>query len=306
MKITILWLGAWMLFLGPLVASPSPAASQQPDSSRDAVYERAAELPTSALIDWLRDDEIRWNGMAAGEEISRRSRVPAHQAEIIRLLEPHIRSTDMQLKEIAVGVLQKIGRIDVGQRARDKQSVIFPASPALLAASIDLLKNYRTCRGTKWIRGSAFQRDCVLYLLRQGRSHFKDVELRLHHEMNTSAEYQRWIYAFLLAHLDSKSDTKRIAKTLLKQLRDNIQHDDALMCLNALYHMGIKIAPLARETLESSSDRQQIACLKLLLLELSPQSAGEISRTELRELNVLTWKCANPIRSWKFGRDSHI
>ncbi|NQU47838.1 MAG: hypothetical protein HQ519_04270 [Planctomycetes bacterium] len=258
------------------------------------------------MIDWLRDDEIRGNGMAAGAELSQRAKIVKHQAEIIQLLEPHILSEDLQLQEVAVGILQKIGRIDVGQRALSKQSVTFPASPAMLTASIDLLKNYTTCRTPKWILGSAYQQDCVLYLLRQGQSHFKDVELKLYHAMNTSAEYQRWIYAFLLAHLDSKSSTQRIAQILMKQLRDNIQHDDALMCINALYHMGRKIAPLARETLESSSDRQQIACLKLLLHELFPQSAGEISRNELRRLNVLTWKCANPIRSWKFGRDSHI
>jgi hypothetical protein len=283
----------------------SVGVAAQEGTNEKSLHSIARSLPNATLVEWLKDDDIRWNAAAAGLELVKRSKQVSQQKELIELLEPHLLSEDSQIRQVAVGVLQRIGRVDVGAAPIRKGANVYAPNAALMSASIRELNNYTTCHYPKWIGGSATQRDCVTYLLKVGPRQLKMLVPMLHKAMDGKLKRERWIYAFILASIGSTERFEQLTDLLSGQLVDNYIEEDALMCLNALYRMGDRVIPFAEATLKVSTDAQQQASLKLLLLELRTKDGDVVSSKGSSVWNLLTWKCDNPIRSWRFGRDSH-
>jgi hypothetical protein len=284
------------------VAQTSMDTSSVDRGQKASMRALASKSTVGTLVEWLRDDDVRWNATAAGAELEHRSLRAANHQELIRWLEPELNSADVQLSKVALGILQRLGRKGIGLSPVNPLARVYPPSSDILRANVEMLQNYTTCRYPEWVPGSASQRDCVLYLLRVGPRHRSDLEPLLWRALEDSAERGAWIYAYLLAKLGSKNQMDRLAPILIQGLKHNYLHDDGLMCLNALYRLGPEVMDQAQAALEVSHDRQQIRALKLLLFELG-RSSG--TRVPAALLGQLTWKCQNPIRSWRFGRDSH-
>ncbi len=265
------------MLLAPIVLASAVLAPQRQD-----LREVARTRSNAELIDWLRDDEVRWNASAAGAELVQRLELREHQAELSRLFELRLDDRDLQVRKVAIGVLQR-----------------------LIRASASLLRNYTTCTYPEWIPGTSTQREAVLFLLRCRPVAGAVLDRVLRQELDRCAPGQGWIYAYLLAAAGPSAPSEEIAPLLITHLRHNGVHDDALMCLNALYRLGPAIRLHARAALERSQDPQQRRALQLLLLELAGPAPSEAETQRRGALTRLTWKCLNPIRSWRFGRDSH-
>jgi hypothetical protein len=292
-----------------MTAGPWTWAAQTPinasfstDAPQPPLRELARTQKMGSLVEWLRDDDIRWNATAAGAELQQRALRAANHPGLIRLLEPELNSPDIQVRKVALGVLQNLGRKGIGLAPVNSLAQVYPPSKAILQASVNILQNYTTCSYPEWIPGSASQRDCVRYLLRVGQEHLHNLQPILFQAMNQAPKHQAWIYAYLLAQLGCNTRVEQIAALLIPQLKHNYIHDDGLMCLNALYQLGPGAITQAQATLKTSEDRQQIKALKLLLFELGNPPTTPVPATPR---NQLTWKCQNPIRSWRFGRNSH-
>lgn len=334
MRISVL---AWIVLLAnPIAAaqvdSSDPGNGKQAaePESKPSLHSIARRASSAELVDWLRDDDVRWNAMAASRVLEKRSLQVEQQAELIQLFAPHLVSKDPQLRRAVTGYLQRIGRRGVGLEAASRQSSVFAPTAELMTATVGFLDGYTTCTYPQWIRGSTWHRDCVLYLLRQGGDWRAHLEPMFWQGLGSKPKSQRWIYAFLLASMEwsaprlgaeeaaakprspavlraaySTAQVEELTGVLLGQLTNNHLHDDALMCMNALYRLGEPAIPYLERAYRKSNEHQQKAALTLLLIELNAPSAPSLTADEIRALNRFTWKCDNPIRGWRFGRDSH-
>lgn len=292
------WIFGGLLFL--ILAQPAIAQRKQWSS-------KAQQASNAELVQWLHDDDIRWNAMAAGREITSRIGVPEHRRELLNLLRPYVFDRQPQVSLVAIGMHQRDRREVPYTKALAKEEL--ELDRALLRASVDFLNHYTTCTYPNWIWQSVTYKDCVIFLLEKGPTYRKWLEPMLWQGLRTHDPYGSWIHAFLLASMGwqnfSAAQLSELSAVLMKRLKDNHIHDDALMCMVALFKLGQPIIPYLEKQLLKSTYLQQQAALTMLIFELNAPSAPDLTEAELRALNSFTFKCDFPIREWRFKSHSH-
>jgi len=270
-------------------------------------WRNLACIATSAeLLQWIRDDSIRWNATAAAEELLGRLDDPIERARIVDLLEEHLVAegpapvpADEQAHRLAIGLLQAAD--EIAQRC--EASGPRRPSPHLVAASVRIAGEFSGYQEIVWLPGSATARGSILFLRRHGDLAGSDLAsaFRVEHPRRRASH----TYAYLLAHAGGIVPIEEIAPVLIAGLERNLRPYDALMSLDALGAIGPAAGGAAREALRTSRDPQQRQALELLLAAWDwPAESGlraEAAERLGRE-NALTWKVGDPLADWCFRR----
>lgn len=274
--------------------------------SRDHWMDVAAVAADGELVDWLRDDSIRWNATAAASEIIDRLADPQRHAATMRALEAGFdearakgRHADEQFFDALLGLLQE----GVKSSRRDPAIPVIEPSEALLRASIDPAAAFSGSIDYGWIPGSVGSRRSLAFLL----AHAERIGPTLVEAMRrrTPGSRARSNLAFLVAHAGGVAPVGEVAEILIDDLACNRRDYDALMGIVGLWRMGPAAAGPTRRALERASDPQQRRSLELLLAAWDwPAASGlrAAAAERLERENRLSWRMADPLDEWSFAR----
>lgn len=276
--------------------------------SRDHWMAVAEVAGDGELVDWLRDDSIRWNATAAASEILDRLSDPQRHATAMRTLEAAFEEAgakghraDEQFFDALLGLLQE------GVRASQRDPAIPAIEPseALLHASIGPAALFEVYSDFAWIPGSVRSRRSLAFLL----PHAPRIGPKLVEEMRRREPRSRprSNLAFLVAHAGGVAPVEEVAEILIADLVCNRSDYDALMGIVGLWRMGPAAAGPARRALERATDPQQRRSLELLLAAWDwPLASGLRAEAaeRLHRESRLSWRMVDPLDEWSFSRHS--
>ena len=72
-----------------------------------------------------------------------------------------------------------------------------------------------------------------------------------------------------------------------------------VLAVEGAFEFGNAVTPWIEAALPSD-DPQERACLQLLLREIEGPARTAAEREARAALNVVTWKCDDPVRSWRY------
>lgn len=256
---------------------------------------RVPNTTTEHILTGLKDDHVKWNAMAVASELSRRlkGRVTAKSTRETLELQLVSKSCDSQQRRLIAGLLQSHSLERQGLDAHEP-------CDALVEFTVETFEAPYRGRGEMFIAGGVSEKKAMRFAFR-----FMDrMEKGLARKLRTLSAERSFPHAFALAKTGKPEYVHLAAPILIEHLRDNHISDDACMSLEALGNLGES----ARSWLWASlgkGDEQQDKCLELLIAELKgpAQTADEIE--ERAELNVVTWKYDNPVRSWRYLKDDN-
>jgi hypothetical protein len=249
----------------------------------------ASKKSVFELVEDLRDDDVRWNATAAAKELIRRMHDPGQYTEVWRELDPALSSPDEQQRRIAIGLLQSLSKI------RHPGVAAYIPSERLLDLTADLLDRWDCWYGVCWIPGDVYDEKSVAFAV----DHIDRMEERLARKLFTAPPSRRFIHAYILAREGRVHLAPLAAPVLVERLRDNHIRDDALMSMEALFRLGAPAIPWLREAI-AYADPQQRDCIELLLWEYAEPASTPVERARRRHLNRVTWKCDDPVQSWRY------
>ncbi len=211
----------------------------------------------AALVEQLRDDDVRWNAMEASESLRRLGwrAVPA--------LESALASEDWQQRQMAADVLRSVAG--------------YKPSPAMLRVEVEGLRHDELPRQRRGRRAYTFVFNAkrgAEHLLR----HVREAEPLLTAALVSEDQQQRFLCAYILGCAGRDEHAAAVAGVLLPHLRDNDVRNDAIMAAAALYRLGPKVRPYVVAA-RPSADRQARQLIDLILINLDegpPQTWEEL------------------------------
>jgi hypothetical protein len=290
---------------GPASASTWDAVLSQSDWQMLVAVAEDAEL-----IDWLRDDSIKWNAMEAGGEILARLEDPARHGPMRSRLEAAFEEAlsqgieaDRQFHEAVLGLMQAALRVSIV----DPQIPRIEPSQRLLQASIRPAAEYWGWNSEGiWIPGSVSSRRSLAMLTAYAPQVGPMlVEAMREQRRGSRAESN---LAFLVAHAGGVAPVAEVAAILIAGLEDNHRSYDALMGIVGLWRIGPAAAGPVRLALQSPKDLQQQRCLELLIAawdwpavtSLRSEAAARLYEPATR----ITWRVIDPLDDWWIGGHS--
>lgn len=300
--------------LGGIVAAASLAVAASASAWDTVLSESewdmlAAVAADAELVDWLRDDSIRWNAIVAGGELLSRLADPARHGPLMKRLEAALDESlsqgiaaDEQFHDAVLGLMQAAIRISI----EDSRIPRVEPSLRLLQASIRPATAFRGSYGAAWIPGSVSSRRSLAMLAVHAPRVGPMLVEAMRRERPGSREQGN--LAFLVAHAGGVAPVAEVAEILIAGLEDNHRFYDALMGIVGLWRLGPAAAGPVRRALQSPKDMQQQRCLELLIAawdwpaitSLRTEAAARLYEPRTR----ITWKVVDPLDDWWFGTHS--
>ena len=274
-----------------LLEPPEPAPLPAPPPLRRRSRLEPDSLTIAALVEELRDDDVRWNATGAARELLLRMEDPEQYATVHLELESALSSDDFQQARIATGLLHTISETPP-PRGLDR----YRPSETLLDRTADALEDWDADFDSSFIPGDLDDEKSVRFAV----AHIERIEQRLVHKLVALPEEERFIHAYILARAKRTHLTNLTAPVLVTSLRDNDVRRDALMSMEALQHLGDAALPWLHP-FPSDADEQQRSCLELLLRERAGPARTRAERAERKALNQVTRTCENPLTGWRYS-----
>ncbi|GAB4549069.1 MAG: hypothetical protein Tsb0013_10070 [Phycisphaerales bacterium] len=236
----------------------------------------------AALIEDLRDDDVRWNADRAMDALVRMRPAP------VAALEAVLDSEDWQQRQLACQVLWRLydGRYypsrEAGAPPENPNGV--ELSDRLLEVSVEALRDDEMPYGP---RGNAMLHNakwCYFRLV----THAERAKAHLRRGLSSDDPQQRLLCALALGNGGVSECVDEVLPILLPHLEDNDIEKDACWCVRAIYRMGDAALVALVRAREVATDRQQRDLLELLILNLSgpPETRRELEAR--RRLNTIT------------------
>jgi hypothetical protein len=265
-----------------LAAAPNePAPRWFPSGDRPPPSAATIE----ALLDDLRDDDVRWNAERAVGRLFQLIDDDPPDGPVTLALMQALRSQDLQQRYYAAILLMK-SRL--------------PEQPDdLLDVAVDMMCEGRI-DGAPWgireLRRNLHspQDSAIRYLT----DHAEEAQSRLLGLLGRHQDEEaRFLGAFVLAHAGLAEHTDRVAPVLISHLVDNDIGGDAVMAMNALMKLD---ADRVIWWLQSGTqpDEQFQRSKRLLLVAL--RNDGVVPDAVAAEDNVVTSRALNPLKGWWF------
>jgi hypothetical protein len=285
--------------------------------SQDEWRELAKVATDAELASWLLDDDIKWNGTAAAAELFDRIEDPERYRSAVASLWPLMDLDDAQAVDVAAGLLQQ-----ACIESHPGLPVVTP-DDRLMAYAVKEAMRYR---GYLWYPDMLGRchpigavRFCMLYAVEvrpwlvealrtplefdeEDEEYYSIYGIRSGEKMANDAEMHTFMAAYLLSFAPGAVPIEEVVAAIVPRLECNLVNYDALMGMAALGRYGPDAAGPCRIALERSTDRQQRACLEMLLAHWDwPRDSAlrESAVDSLQELS-LTWKVRDPILDWHF------
>jgi hypothetical protein len=213
------------------------------------------------IIRHLRDNDERydaWDAMWA---------LKASGPGIAPLLQPSLKSYDMQERQIAASVMRSFKELAV--------------TPELLAATVDGLKRDRLpydprTRRSAWVRNAS---EGVPFLV----EHFDQAEDLLREGIRTGDRAQRFYCSCIAGFAQRRSMMHAAVPVLVDHLRDNNIDNDGTWALRALWGFGPDVVPLL-ERWADPEDLQQSETIAYLLERFHLRVAGlDTSHAQIKQ-----------------------
>lgn len=269
----------------------------------------AAVAADAELVDWLRDDSIRWNAIVAAGELHSRLADPARHGPLTKRLEAALDESlsqgiaaDEQFHDAVLGLMQAAIRISV----EDSRIPRVEPSLRLLQASIRPATAFRGFNHDASITGGvSSRRSLAMLAVYAPRVGPMLVEAMRRERPGSRAQGN---LAFLVAHAGGGAPIAEVAEILIAGLEDNYRSYDALMGITGLWRLGPAAAGPVRRALQSPKDLQQQRCLELLIAAWDwPAVTGlraEAAERLYERESQITWKVVDPLDDWWVGEHS--
>lgn len=244
-----------------------------------------------SLIDDLRDDEVRWNAIAAMDAILLADASP------VGMLQQALESGDRQQRQLAGFLLRRIIRRatpfwysdqSVEDLVRDGRLPSWWLDPkpdvteALLRVSVEALSAddmpYQR-RGNVMVYNAA---SAVPFLV----EHVEAARSLLVEAAAGDGRQARWLAAWCLGTGGVSDEAGLVCAIMIPHLRDNEIEGDAVHACAAIYRLGPAAVPYLREAL-ADADEQQRALIELLVrdIEAPPRTREDLEkRGRLQEI----------------------
>jgi len=256
---------------------------------RDQRHRRVEDLDWAALLDELRDDDVRWNATYAGRELLDRCWDGRISEEQWAAAEARLASGDRQQEILVTGLLMRMvtRSAEPGLPSRPLHPVLRQRALAWLdgSPSVGFYCALNTGRGLA-------TRVCMI--------HVSELQTELGTIAGQVGHRARFRAAFVLGATGRTAWSKTVGEALVPHLRSNRIQGDACMALHALKQLGPFVAPqlaLAR----AGADPQQARCIDALLAE-----CDEIGSGASVDLRGVSWRTRSPLEHWSYvpGWDS--
>ncbi len=260
-----------------------------------SIYRKALDKypdQLDSLIEDLRDDDVRWNAIAAIEAIRYyASDEFKRNPNLISALEEALDSEDWQQRQMAAYLL----------RTTIKD---YEPTPRLLEVTVEGLRDDHLPREYEIEDGKYRTKRCVFlfnaaegvrYLLENENMGTEALEAAL----DSDDAQQRFLAAYVLGATGRKNKLERIAEILLPHLEhDNIPRN-ACLATYALYHLGDEVIPILKEY-EEAEDKQKREAIQLILYDLNSPPKTREQRLHRAEMHSLSYVFADPCVHMKF------
>lgn len=258
----------------PLFTQALPEAAQAPPD--------AATL--AALLDDLRDDDVRWNAATATHRLRSLLRGSASRAATEAALLGALGSLDFQQRYFAALVLW----------SADPPCV----DPRLLRVSVDVLCGGRLVGSPQHLGAlrshlAAPINRAVAFLLEHAEAAEPFLLPVVRQQRDEEA---RFLAAFVLARGGRTHLADSLVPALIPRLQDNRVDQDAQMAMNALVSLGDRALWWLQR--DHPRDDQHSTCRTLVMERL--RAGRDLPTERAAALNVVTRTRHDPLRGWRF------
>jgi hypothetical protein len=263
----------------------------RPRPTRQELRERLDDASLAALVEELRDDDVRWNAtLAMSELVSRIDRDAGARRTLHEELLPHLGSTDRQLRALSVALLLRLGL------AAREAGEPFEPTAALLDAALEWMRGRPGLDSRFWAVNKHLPVEFAL-------AYADRMEGRLAAELGRSPDGQGFLHAFVLGATGKGEHADLAAPVLLPHLRDNGEDDDACLAQRALAGLGPAVLPHLDGALAEADEQQRLGIEAVRLQVLAP-CLDEVDAAQRAQLNSVTWKVDFPPSQYTYGHAS--